>query len=241
MDKIQSEAELYPYSVSNLSRLDALVIAPHPDDESLGCGGSIIKHVDSSSRVKVIFLTNGDSGDFNGRYQEEYVNLRRASAIRALEILGVRDHEFWGYKDRGIAEVAEEVTDRLRHTIKAFSPDLIYVPSPFEVHPDHKIASMIGWRISREVGVDVIFYEVITALYPNVLIDITSEMERKRKAIRCYHTELYYNDYLSCIEALNRFRTLTLPKEVRFAEGFVLYGKETPEEDIRLRMLSILL
>lgn len=63
-----NEPDIYPYSVSDLSRKDALVIAPHPDDESLGCGGSIAKHIKAKSRVKVIFLTDGDKGDFEGRF-----------------------------------------------------------------------------------------------------------------------------------------------------------------------------
>jgi|Deesub1362A_J573_1020465.scaffolds.fasta_scaffold00162_43 LmbE family N-acetylglucosaminyl deacetylase len=241
MSRTHNETDIYPYSVRDLSRFDTLVIAPHPDDESLGCGGSIIKHVNSGSRVKVIFLTDGDSGDFNGIYGKEYVSLRRASAGEALMILGVRDYEFWGYKDRGVATVSEEITDRLRQAIKGFSPDLIYVPSPFEVHPDHRTASVIGWRIFKETGVRVIFYEVIVALYPNILVDITSEIEKKKEAIRCYHTELYYNDYLSCIEGLNRFRTFTLPKEMRFAEGFVLFDGGVEGNEPCMRLFSSLL
>jgi len=215
------EIEIYPYSVADMSRFNALVIAPHPDDESAGCGGSIVKHINSGSRLKVIFLSDGECGDFEGRWGSRYVDIRRSCAQRAMEILGVRDYEFWGYSDRDIASAMEEITDRLNQTIRRFSPDIIYVPSPFEVHPDHKTVSMMGWRVSKEVGVDVIFYEVIVALYPNVLVDITSEMEKKREAIKSYYTELYYNDYLSKIEGLNRFRTLTLPDTVTYAEGFI--------------------
>jgi LmbE family N-acetylglucosaminyl deacetylase len=237
----QNESEIYPYSLTDLSCSDALIIAPHPDDESLGCGGSIVKHINSGSRVKVIFLTDGGSGDFKGRFGDRYVGLRKSSASKAMNTLGVEDYEFWGYRDRDIASVVEEITDRLNQTIKGFSPDLIYVPSPFEVHPDHKTTSMIGQRIFNETGVDVIFYEVIVALYPNILVDITAEMEKKREAIKSYQTELHYNDYLSKIEGLNRFRSLTLPETITFAEGFILYGKNTTEDALCLRLFSTLL
>lgn len=237
----QNETEIYPYSVTDLSRLDALIIAPHPDDESLGCGGSIIKHSNSGSRVKVIFLTDGDEGDFKGRFGDRYIELRKASAQRAMTTLGVKDYEFWGYRDRHIASVTEEIIERLNHAVRDFSPSLIYAPSPFEIHPDHKMSSKIGWNISKDTGLKVIFYEVIVSLYPNILVDITSEMEKKREAIKSYYTELYYNDYLSKIEGLNRFRTLTLPETITFAEGFIQYDKDTVGDTPCLRLLSALL
>jgi len=234
----QNEIEIYPYSVTDLSRFDALIIAPHPDDESLGCGGSIVKHVNSGSRVKVIFLTNGDGGDFEGKFGIKYVEVRRYCAHKAMGILGVEDYEFWEYRDRDTTLAVEEITDRLTQTINIFSPDLIYAPSPFEVHPDHKTAGRIGWKISKETGLEAIFYEVVVAFYPNVLVDITSEMKKKREAIKSYYTELHYNDYLSKIEGLNRFRTLTLPDTVKYAEGFIKTAKDdTPS----LKLLNTLL
>ncbi|GAB4534266.1 MAG: hypothetical protein Fur0020_00730 [Thermodesulfovibrionia bacterium] len=221
-----SESEIYPYSVTDLSKMDAIIIAPHPDDESIGCGGSIVRHVRAGSRVKVVFITDGDKGDLEGRFGDNYVSMRRGCAEMAMDILGVRDYEFWGYRDRESGSVIEEITERLNHTIKGFSPSLIYAPSSYEVHPDHRVMSEIGLRVSDEVGISLLFYEVTIALCPNILVDITDEMERKRQAIKSYHTELYYNDYLSKIEGLNRFRTATLPKTITFAEGFILLKKD---------------
>lgn len=237
---MHKETEIYPYLVTDLSRSDALIIAPHPDDESIGCGGTIVKHIKAGSRVKVIFLTDGDAGDFEGRFGGRYTELRKASAMNAMMMLGVTDYEFWSYKDRAIASVEKEIIQRLKETIKDFSPELIYAPSPFEVHPDHKAASMAVWRLANEIGIKVNFYEVIVALYPNILIDITSEIEEKRKAISCYHTELYYHDYLSHIEGLNRFRSLTLPKKTAFAEGFITFEKDRVVYSLSLRLSRIL-
>ncbi len=234
----RDETELYPYSVTDLSRFDALIIAPHPDDESLGCGGSIIKHINSGSRVKVIFLTDGGSGDFEGRFGNQYVDIRKSCAQKAMSALGVKDYEFWGYRDRHLRSVTEDAIDRLKQAIMGFSPSLIYVPSLLEIHPDHKIAGKIGWRIFKDTGLKVVFYEVLVPLYPNILVDITSEMSRKKMAIESYHTELHYNDYLSKIVGLNRFRTLTLPETITFAEGFILLGKEVSHDSLSLRLLS---
>ncbi len=61
---IINESEIYPYEASDLSDKDCLVIAPHPDDESIGCGGSIIRHIKRESYVHIVFLTSGDKGNF---------------------------------------------------------------------------------------------------------------------------------------------------------------------------------
>lgn len=237
----QKESELYPYSVTDLSPKDALILAPHPDDESLGCGGSIAKHVSRGSRVKVIFITDGDKGDFEGKFEKDYVQIRRQNAQKAMDTLGVKDYEFWGYRDRNLHLMEKEIVDRLLHLVEVFSPSLIYMPSPYEAHPDHKATSKIAMRIFKKTGITVLLYEVLMALFPNILVDITLEMERKRLAIKSYHTEVYYNDYVSKIEGLNRFRTGTLPDTVTFAEGFVLLDNEVSIKDVPFQLLSTLL
>ncbi len=238
---LQNESDIYPYSVTDLSRMNALVLAPHPDDESLGCGGSITKHIKAGSRVKVIFLTDGDKGDFENRFAENYVKIRRQSAQKAMEILGVKDYEFWGYRDRSLHQIEGEVVDRLLHIVEAFPPSLIYAPSPYEAHPDHKTTAKIALKIFEKTGITLLLYEVLMALFPTILVDISSEMERKRKAINSYYTEIYYNNYITKIEGLNRFRTTTLPNTVTFAEGFILLEKEVSGKKISLRLLSTLL
>jgi LmbE family N-acetylglucosaminyl deacetylase len=221
-----NEPDIYPYSVSDLSRKDALVIAPHPDDESLGCGGSIAKHIKSKSRVKVVFITDGDKGDFEGRFGKNYVKIRRQSAEKAMKILGVKDYEFWGYEDRKLSSIEEEIAGRLFHVVEAFSPSLIYVSSPYEAHPDHKASFKATRELLKKLKITLVLYEVLMALYPNMLVDITNETEQKKKAIASYYTEVSYNDYITKIEGLNRFRTATLPQNIKYAEAFFLLEKD---------------
>jgi LmbE family N-acetylglucosaminyl deacetylase len=222
-----NEPEIYPYSLTDFSSKDALIIAPHPDDESLGCGGSIIKHIKAKSRVKVVFLSNGDKGDFLGKFGKEYVDMRRTSALKAMGALGVEDYEFWGYVDRELNSQLMDLSERLQQTINYFNPSVIYAPSPYEAHPDHRTAFMLAWEVKDKFEIPCVFYEVLMAVYPNMLVDITDEMKSKIDAIECYHTEVYYNDYVEKITGLNRFRTATLPKDVKYAEAFVLIDKSS--------------
>jgi LmbE family N-acetylglucosaminyl deacetylase len=236
---LQNESNLYPYSVSDFSSKDALVVAPHPDDESLGCGGSLVKHIAAGSRVKIIFLTDGEKGDFECRYGEDYRTLRRASSHKALGILGVTDYEFWGYADRNLYPAESEVGERLIHVVEGFSPSLIYLTSPFEAHPDHRASFNAVWKIRKKIAVPILLYEILMALYPNTLVDISREMNQKKKAIGCYHTELIYNDYLSKVEGLNRFRTATLPRNVKYAEAFMLFEeKEHVTDTLSFKLLT---
>jgi LmbE family N-acetylglucosaminyl deacetylase len=172
--------------------------------------------------VRIIFLTNGDKGDFEERFGKDYLGVRRESAKKAMEILGVTDYKFWNYKDREVYSVEREIKDRLSIEIETFSPSLIYAPSPLEVHPDHKAAFEVVWALKEKLGIPLAFYEVLMALYPNVLVDITDEIEQKKKAIESYFTEVYYNDYITKVEGLNRFRTATLKKDIKYAEAFFL-------------------
>lgn len=239
---VKEESDIYPYTITDLSLKDALVIAPHPDDESVGCGGSIIRHVKSGSRVKVIFLTDGNKGDFEGRFGKEYVEIRKKSTQKAMDILGVKDYEFWGYGDRNLYQEVQGVREKLFRAIETFSPSLIYVPSPFEVHPDHKVAFEVVWDLREKLKVHLAFYEILITIYPNILVDITAEMKIKRRAIESYFTEVYYNDYVSKVEGLNRFRTATLPKHITYAEAFILLEHGTPLPDsFPVQLLSVML
>lgn len=228
---MKAEEHIYPYTLSDFSKHDAVVFAPHPDDESIGCGGSIVKHAKAGSRVKVIFLTNGDQGDFEGRFGKEYLTIRLQSAEKALNILQVREHEFWGYKDRELSSKIDEVIERLSAVLKSFSPSVIYAPSPFDIHPDHRTAFLIVWEIYNKMPIKLLLFETLVPLYPNMLVDITHDWLSKKRAIESYWTELYYNNYSEKVEGLNRYRTATLSRDVLYAEAFLLADPDKTEDN----------
>jgi LmbE family N-acetylglucosaminyl deacetylase len=239
------EEQVYPYTASDFSDENALVLAPHPDDESIGCGGSILKHTKKGSRVKVIFITDGAGGDFEGRFGEDYVTLRRECAERALTVLDVNECEFWGYGERVLRLKIMEARKRLEETITNYKPSVVYVPSPFEIHPDHRATFSIAWDLLIRVPVKILLYEALIPLYPDTLVDITGQWHAKKRAIECYWTELYYNDYAEKMQGLNRNRSSTLSKEVVYAEAFLVHdgtgeGKDSTDTLQRKLMESII-
>src|SRR5205807_1547507 len=91
-----------------------LVISPHPDDEAIGCGGTLRQHVLQGDTVRVVFLTSGENGG-HGMPPEETGRIREEEARAAAEILGISEVEFWREPD-GAVRVTSRLTDRLRAT-----------------------------------------------------------------------------------------------------------------------------
>ncbi len=198
-----------------------LVLAPHPDDESLGCGGALILHRRQGDPVRVVFVTDGMAGDALGYYAAlDYQGLRREEAGRAAAVLGVDDLVFWDYQDGRLAE-ARDLADRLGAVLEAYKPDIIYRPSTLEIHPDHWTLGVgIEEALRRPRSVPCDFrYEIWATVQPSHVIDISAVWEQKKKAIEQYESQLRYNDYVHMVAGLNAYRTIHWPS-ARYVEAF---------------------
>lgn len=208
------ESDLIPYTASpGLNARAVLVLAPHPDDEVFGCGGAIAGHVLAGVPVQVVILTDGALfGDSAVRCQE---------CLAAAAVLGYGQPDFWALPDRGL-NYSEALVQRVVDGLRASGADLVYAPSPWEVHPDHRQTTLIAIEAVRRVGqtVRLAFYEVGAPLRPNVLLDITAHAAAKEAAMRCFASQLAQQDYVQHIQALNRYRTYTLPRTVAAAEAY---------------------
>jgi len=210
------ESDLIPYNASlTLPAQAALVLAPHPDDEVFGCGAAIASHVRAGVPVQVLVLTDGALyGDAATRQRE---------SIEAARVLGYGVPEFWNIPDRGL-RFGEELVQRLVERIAHSGADLVYAPSPWEIHPDHQQAQRLAVEAVRRSGsgVRLAFYEIGAPLRPNLLLDITALMDTKETAMRCFVSQLKQQNYLAHIQALNCYRTYTLGAEVKAAEAYWL-------------------
>jgi LmbE family N-acetylglucosaminyl deacetylase len=203
-------------------RGNILVLAPHPDDETLGCGGAVALHCRQGDRVKIVFATDGRAGDPLGHYANcDYQEMRRVEARKAAEILGVIDLTFWEYQDGKLAE-ADGVDDRLARLFAAERPDLIYRPSARETHPDHwGLAVAVDRALATyRCAVAAYAYEVWATVQPTHIIDITAVWELKQKAIEQYQSQIVYNDYLHKVAGLNAYRAAIYLPSARYVEAF---------------------
>jgi LmbE family N-acetylglucosaminyl deacetylase/glycosyltransferase involved in cell wall biosynthesis len=213
------EAEAIPFAPQDLRGERLLVLAPHPDDEVIGCGGLVTLHLREGRKVHVVVATDGaQAGD---------ASQREAESRAALASLGDATIEFLRFPDRELA-AARDLDERLAATLREWKPDLIAVPSPLEIHPDHVALSRAFCDlIARDTSLfadlavaRVAFYEVSAPLRPNTLVDITPVADTKYTAIAMHTSQSAVRDYTSYARGLNSWRTMTLPPEVKFAEAY---------------------
>jgi N-acetylglucosamine malate deacetylase 1 len=205
------------------------VLAPHMDDEVLGCGGTIARHVQAGAQVTVVFLTDGRLGaqadaalsaQQRDRKQRELTEIRKQEAQRAGKILGVQTIVFLDAQDMHLrAETV--IVQRLRDILQAQRPSLVYLPFPLERHPDHRATSDV--LLAAITGTALDFecrgYEVWTPLFPNMVVKIDVTLEIKRNALACYQSQLAHTDYLHSGIGLNAYRAASVSGS-RFAEVF---------------------
>lgn len=251
------EFELIPYHLSPPPGGKVVVLAPHPDDETLGCGGTIHLLIGTRKKVKVIFLTSGDKGDpdqeacpipCNSEERgatpvTDYARIREKEAERALRVLGVSEYEFLRFPDRGVYEHYEDALRMLLENVASFGADTIYSPSMVELNPDHRAAAALSMEVQRKsverpyrhddmaAPVKVVFYEVTTPLRPNILVDISSAYGRKKRAMKRYKSQLRVRDYLGHIKALNTIRALTVDGP-QYVEAFWCIERPLGSEEI---------
>ncbi|MEO8382903.1 MAG: PIG-L family deacetylase [Acidobacteriota bacterium] len=232
------EAEAIPYEPALLRGERLLILAPHPDDEVIGCGGLVAQHLLDRRPVRVVVATDGaQAGAASTREQE---------SRRALDRLGEGvELEFLRFPDRALGD---EAGARLREELLAFRPDLIAVPSPIEIHPDHLSLSRIFCELVQRdetlfadlAVARVAFYEVGQPIRPNAIVDITAVAEAKYAAIGEHATQNAHRDYIGYARGLNAYRAMTMPPETKYAEAYFLVDlpslRTTPFSDLRRRV-----
>jgi N-acetylglucosamine malate deacetylase 1 len=189
--------------------MNILVIAPHPDDESIGCGGSICLHTDRGNRVRVVFLTSGELG-LRGLPAGDAKRIREQEAERVAELLGVAALSFLRFPDGYLNTCISQAAQALRPILEHEMPRLIYLPHEYDSHPDHNIATSIVRAAlveNRAIMPSLLGYEVWTPLYHyNYVVDITAAMSRKLRAIRRYRSQIMQHRYDRMSLELNRYR-----------------------------------
>lgn len=218
------EAYLFPFECMELLPERVLVIAPHPDDETYGCGGTICRFREQGSEVHVVVLTDGAAGDWRKRYDpEQYVQLRENEFQQAIRHLGVQSSEFWRYPDRELHRYPE-LGERIKSLIQDYRPTLVFCASPLDIHPDHRHAARTVYESIREIpeneNIRLAFYEVVVPFRPTHVVDVTSVYSRKQAAMESFVTQQEEMDYLSKVTAFNHYRSFTLPTSVQYVETF---------------------
>jgi LmbE family N-acetylglucosaminyl deacetylase len=196
-----------------------IVIAPHPDDDAIGCGGSIIQHVQRGDTVQVVYITSGEHGS-PVYTPAELATIREGEAAQGAQILGAQRTTFLRQSD-GNVSYSLELVNHFIELIRTEKPNVLYLPHSADGHKDHQQTFAIvtealgraqgqsfpelggrGWNIDIILG-----YEVWTPLpsfqYVN---DISDVIEVKLQALREHKSQLANVQYDEAVRSLNRFR-----------------------------------
>ena len=188
-----------------------LVLSPHPDDDSIGCGGTLRQHILDGDSIKLIVLTSGEGGGHGRQSPEQTATMRESEALAAGRVLGIADAEFWREPD-GRLQVKQELVSRLQESIRTWHPHLIYSPHLAESHADHQAATglLVQSLASAEfagLGARVRLYEIWTPIQEmDEIVDISEFVDTKLEAIRQHRTQVDVIRLDEAAIALNRYR-----------------------------------
>lgn len=187
--------------ISDISHaaLDALAVGAHPDDVELSVGGTVAVLAARGYRVGILHLTRGEAGTRGSEGE------RRAEARAAAEVLGVATLDFLDCGDGGL-DTGRDKEDALIAVLRRYRPRLVLGPPPADRHPDHGRAH----RLLR----DAVFYSGLErrgrgaphrpqllvsymqhhGFAPSMVVDVSTQWQRKLAALACYRSQLHNGD-----------------------------------------------
>lgn len=215
-----------------------LVFAPHPDDEVLACGGTLALLQDNGCQVRVIIMTDGSQGDPLHHFEGDVSARRYRESRTALKELGITDVECYDEPD-GALSAGPDTVARIKRSIDAFGPDLLFLPPLLDHHRDHVAGSLAVLEAWHECGrqARAFMWELWQPLPVNCVSDITSVFERRQRAAACYSTALKYCDYPRATGGLASYRALYLAQG-DYAEGFLELDSQSVWSDVD-KLLSL--
>jgi len=176
---------------------NVLLLCPHPDDETFGCG-ALLKHLSSNgSHIKAIYFADGSVGNSEGKASRELISEREEEVFEVLKILGISEVNFLRIPDRKI-RFSDGLTLRLFEELKIKHYDLVLVPSSDDWNSDHLAVNLIfqaAYKKLKSKKTKVWQYFVWGFYRPNLLFPADRYINYKREAARCHKSQLKIRPY----------------------------------------------
>ena len=209
-----------------------LIIAAHPDDEVIGCGGTIAKHTRMGSEVSLCIVTKGYTPDWS----EEYLKRIEREIRKVGEVLRIGKTYRLGFPTVRLDTIPQkELNDSIFKVVNEVRPEVVYIPHKGDLNRDHRLvfdASLVATRPTNNLIRRILSYETLSVtewgraiepFVPSVYVDISETIDKKIEAMTMYEGELKAYPHprsLEIIEALAKKRGSEAG--VRFAEAFML-------------------
>ena len=209
-----------------------LCLAAHPDDETIGVGGTLRQHADTGDEVRLIVATQA----YPPRWSEDEIARKRAECEQAAKCLGISHVQYLGLRTMHLESLPTiELTTPLAAAMNEFQPDIVYAPPADDLNRDHAALFAAANVACRPVGGYaprwLYSYEIATTTrfnlpgvwHANTYVDISSGIEAKIAAMSAYQTELHEPPHprsLDGLRVLARERGLSVG--LTYAEAFML-------------------
>lgn len=214
-----------------------LTIAVHPDDETLGCSGTLLRHRTAGDSLYWLVVTQAHEP----QWPAERIRQKAAEVQRVAEAYGMEGCFRLGFPTMRLDTVPQaDLMGRIREVVAEVKPALVYVVHGGDVHSDHRAAFAATMSVLKPIhmarlGVRrVLCYEVLSSteaapvhapwsFRPNVFVDITAYIDRKVEIMAMYQSEVQPDPLPrgeAAIRALARYRGTTIG--VDYAEAFML-------------------
>lgn len=212
-----------------------MIVAPHPDDEVLGCGGVMARFAAEGSETHVVIVTRG----IPELWTDSEVAKTRREMEEANHMLGVTSISCLDFPAPSLDTVpCYKLAEAIKTVIRQYSPDRLFIPHYGDLHADHRAvfaASLVASRPTTDCSVrEILCYETLSEtdwgppmesdwFVPTVFVDISDYLDRKVAALKCYHGQIHkwpHPRSLEAVQALARLRGAAIG--VNAAESFRL-------------------
>ena len=216
--------------------MEILVISPHPDDETLGCGGTILKHKDIGDKIYWLIITNID---IKNGWGKDIVEKRQKEIKTVAEMYNFEKTFKLDYPTARLDIIPiQEIIKSITEVILEIKPEIIYLPNRSDIHTDHQITFKSVYSCTKNFRYPfikrILMYETLSetefvpalsenVFIPNVFVDITKYFEKKLEMFKIYKSEVMEEPLprsLEVIEALAKYRGSRIGK--KYAESFQL-------------------
>ena len=212
-----------------------LVIAPHMDDETLGCGGVILKHKDDGDKVWVVFVAHRIYSHY---FDKKRNDVEKGHALKAKSILGYDEAVFLDLNDERLDACLQDIIAPLEKCIEDIKPQVVYLPFKGDNNQDHRAVFEASRVVIRPAATPFIervsLYETPSStdqspplpeniFMPNYYVDIVKYIDKKIEAVSCYKTEkrnYHHPRSEEALKVLARKRGIEIGSEC--AEAFIM-------------------
>jgi LmbE family N-acetylglucosaminyl deacetylase len=203
----------------------ALVFAPHPDDEIIGCGGTLLRLAGAGARVICVHATDGsDSHALRDAPEEIRRTVRLTEARAVAAAAGFHESVFW-HADNRAFRATGELAEQAARLLRQHRPRLIFTSFLTDIHPDHLTLNQIlaeAIEAAGDVleGSLVLGYEVWALAPPSLVCDVTGVREQQEALLWSYTTAMKVDDFIALCERRNYYHACRLLGRAGYAEVF---------------------